>query len=405
MSIHLTMAQVRRLMIRAQGLDYLRPARTPSVLLQSIERMGMIQIDTLSVVNRSHYFVLWSRHGAYPIDWLDTLLKTGDVFECWTHEACMAPRSWFPYHRRLIADGSRSTKVRWARAYLDQHRQAADAMLAHLQQRGGVRTDSFVRPAGLRGEWWDWSHEKQLLEALFACGEVMIARRDAFRRVYARTDAVRPDWDDAHMPSAEETATYQIRSTARKLGVVHPRWLGDYYRMQTTLHRHLDTLCARNELVPVTIEGFAGEAYMDTAVAESFPARIRKPTHTTLLSPFDPLVWDRKRALDVFGFDYRIECYTPAHKRTYGYFTLPILHEDGIIGRVDCKVERRAGVFGIRALHFEEGYMLDSITATRLAQMFKACADWHGAPEIDAHGVGTDENGMSVRTALTMVLP
>ncbi len=405
MTIQLTMAQARRLMIRAQGLDRVRPAHNAGALLQSVERMGMIQIDTLSVVNRSHYFVLWSRHGTYPIDWLDTLLTTGDVFECWTHEACIAPRSWFPYHRRLIADGVRSTKVRWARAYLDQHQHAAEAMLVHLQQRGGVRTDSFVRPAGLRGEWWDWSHEKQLLEALFACGDVMIARREGFRRVYARTDAVRPDWDEAHMPSAEETATYQIRSTARKLGVVHPRWLGDYYRMQTTLHRHLDTLCARNELVPVTIEGLAGEAYLDATVAASLPARIRKPTHTTLLSPFDPLVWDRKRALDVFGFDYRIECYTPAHKRTYGYFTLPILHEDAIIGRVDCKVERRAGVFGIRALHFEDGYMLDAETAIRLAQMFKACADWHGAPVIDAPGVGTDENGMCMRTALTTVLP
>jgi uncharacterized protein len=405
MSLFLTMAQVRRLMIRAQGLDRLRPAHAAGDLMQSIERMGMLQIDTLSVVNRSHYFVLWSRHGAYPTEWLDTLLTNGDVFECWTHEACMAPRNWFPHHRRLIADDVRSTKIRWARAYLDQHRQAADAMLDHLQQRGSARADSFVRPTGIRGEWWDWSHEKQLLEALFACGDVMIARREGFRRVYARTDAVRPDWDEERMPGSEETATYQIRSTARKLGVVHPRWLGDYYRMQTALHRHIDALCARNELVPVTIEGLAGDAYMDATVAQALPARIRKTTHTTLLSPFDPLVWDRKRALDVFGFDYRIECYTPAHKRKYGYFTLPILHEDAIIGRVDCKVERRAGVFGIRALHFEDGYVLDDGTATRLAQMFKACADWHGASVIDAPGVGTDENGTCMRGALAALLP
>lgn len=405
MSLLLTMAQVRRLMIRAQGLDRLRPAHAAGDLMQSVERMGMLQIDTLSVVNRSHYFVLWSRHGAYPTEWLDTLLTNGDVFECWTHEACMAPRSWFPHHRRLIADGVRSTKIRWARAYLDQHRQAADAMLDYLQQRGSVRADSFVRPTGMRGEWWDWSHEKQLLEALFACGDVMIARREGFRRVYARTDAVRPDWDEEHMPRSEDTAAYQIRSTARTLGVVHPRWLGDYYRMQTTLHRHIDALCARNELVPVTIIGLAVDAYMDAAVAQALSVRIRNPTHTTLLSPFDPLVWDRKRALDVFGFDYRIECYTPAHKRKYGYFTLPILHEDAIIGRVDCKVERRAGVLGIRALHFEDGYVLDEGTATRLAQMFKACADWHGAPVIDAPGVGADENGMCMRGALAALLP
>jgi uncharacterized protein YcaQ len=390
-------------MIRAQGLDRVRPAKTPNTLLQSIERMGVLQIDTLSVVNRSHFFVLWSRHGTYPNEWLDGLLAQQKIFECWTHEACFAPLHWFPYHRRLIRDGLGSTKTRWASAYLAQHRTAADTMLEHLALRGTVRANDFQRPVGERKAWWDWTHEKQLLEALFACGEVMIARREGFHRVYTRTDAIRPQWDESQLPSAEETATYQILATVRSLGVVHTRWLGDYYRMQTKLHAHLDRLVSAGLLVPVQIEGITGDAYILPETHVALATQTRKTTHVTLLSPFDPLVWDRKRALDVFGFDYRIECYTPAHKRIYGYFTLPILVDDAIIGRVDCKVDRKARVFSIRALHFEAGYVLTPTDAARLAAVFGACAAWHGAQQIEAPGMGTCENSTTLRTAFTAV--
>ena len=394
-----SLRQVRRLMIRAQGLDRERPVRTPTALLHSIERMGVLQIDTLSVVNRSHYFVLWSRHGAYPIEWLDGLLEKQQIFECWTHEACFAPNSWFPYHRRLIADGLGSTKTRWASAYLAQHRASADAMLEHMQKNGTVRANDFQRPIGQRKAWWDWTHEKQLLEALFACGEVMIARREGFQRVYVRTEAMRPEWNDGQLPSAHDTASYQILATVRSLGIVHTRWLGDYYRMKTKLHSHLNRMVAAGLLETVQIEGIDGEAYCLPEVAHAIATYARKTTHVTLLSPFDPLVWDRKRALDVFGFDYRIECYTPAHKRVYGYFTLPILVDDALIGRVDCKVDRKAGVFSLRALHFEAGYMLNPPDAKRLAMQFGACATWHGARIIEAPGIGTTENSIMLQHA------
>ncbi len=405
MPIELTNQQVRRLMIYAQGLDRSRRARTATDIIKSIQRMGMLQIDTLSVVNRSHYFVLWSRHGSYPPQWVDALLEDKSLFECWTHEACMAPASWFPYHRRLILDRARSTKMHWAEKYLLEHRAAADAMKAYIGDHGTVRSNEFARPTTIRKDWWDWSHEKQLLEALFASGEVMIARREGFQRVYALAEAVRPDWDAKQLPSADDTATYQILATARMLGVVHTRWLGDYFRMKTTLHRHLERLCAEKKLVEVQIAALPGQAYMLPELVADLATATRKPTHTTLLSPFDPLVWDRTRALDVFGFDYRIECYTSAHKRIYGYFTLPILMDDALIGRVDCKVERKAGVFAIRALHFEQGYVLSPPASIRLAQTFRDCADWHGAEVIDGAAIADDANGVLMRTALAALLP
>ena len=401
----LPLSHVRRLMIRAQGLDRQRPVRTASALLRSIERMGLLQIDTLSVVNRSHYFVLWSRHGAYPTEWLDGLLAQQKIFECWTHEACFAPNEWFPYHRRLIADQLGSTKTRWASAYLRQHQDSADAMKRTIAANGSVRANDFSRPVGTRKEWWDWTHEKQLLEALFANGDVMIARRDGFHRVYGLTESLRPDWSDDQLPSADDTATYQILSTVRNLGVVHQRWLGDYYRMKTKLHTHMQRIVDAGLLVQVQIEGIPGPAYMLPETFAQPATAARKTNHVTLLSPFDPLVWDRKRAFDVFGFDYRIECYTPAAKRVYGYFTLPLLVDDTLIGRVDCKVDRKAGVFVIRALHFEAGYVVTPTIATRLAFTFQECAHWHGAHTIQAPGIGADENGVCMDAALSALLP
>lgn len=405
MPLTLTRSQVRRIMIRAQGLDRQRPARAARDILTTIERMGMLQIDTLSVVNRSHYFVLWSRHGAYPLAWLDQLLVDRKIFECWTHEACFAPPAWFPYHRRLLADTARGTKTQWATKLLATHRAAADAMKDHIRTHGSVRANSFARPSGERKDWWDWTHEKQLLEALFACGDVMIARREGFQRVYALTETIRPDWDESQLPGRVETAEYQILATARALGVVHSRWLGDYYRMQSSLQPFVAALVARGQLLEVAIEGIAGPAYLLPETHAAL-ARLTKPVHgATLLSPFDPLVWDRKRALELFNFEYRIECYTPAHKRVYGYFTLPILLGERLIGRVDCKVDRAARVFAIKALHDEPGVVLRPSDATALAAMYWACTQWHGATVIDSRGIDSGENGQLLRAALAAGCP
>jgi uncharacterized protein YcaQ len=268
-----------------------------------------------------------------------------------------------------------------------------------------VRAKDFGRPPGERRAWWDWTHEKQLLEALFACGEVMIARREGFHRVYALTESIRPDWDVSQLPTRADTARYQIRQTAQALGVVHSRWLGDYYRMQTALQPFVAAALDAGDIVEVAIEGVPGPAYMLPETLADLPALTRPTRHVTLLSPFDPLVWDRKRAVDVFDFTYRIECYTPAAKRVYGYFALPILLHDRIIGRVDCKVDRARAVFHLKSLHFEPGVQLTLPQARQLAQVFWDCAHWHGATDVDAAGVDDSVNGRRLRDALAACCP
>lgn len=377
----LSRTTVRRIMIAAQGLDRERPATQPADVLACIERMALLQIDTIHVVNRSPYWVLWSRIGNYPLHWLDALLADGALFECWAHEACFAPRRWLPAQLRLIADRVHPTKTRWSRPFLETHAEAATAMLAVVAERGEVRSSDFRRTEGKRGTWWAWSHEKTLLEALFADGALTVARRERFQRVYTLTSTKHPELESTALPDRHEVFLEQVRATMRALGVVHVRWLGDYFRMRGLLESSAQRLQECGELIPVTLAGIPGQAW----VWHEYAAWIDHPPvcgHTTLLMPFDPLVWDRRRALEVFGFDYKIECYTPAPRRIYGYFTLPVLYHDQIVGRFDCKAHRTEGIFTINHAHFEADRAPDPAMYAAIAAAVQRCATWHGTPVV-----------------------
>ncbi len=387
----------RRMMIAAQGLDVPRPAAQPADIAAIITQMAVLQIDTISVVNRSPYLVLWSRVGNYPSIWLDQLLAEGAIFEAWVHEASFMPASWWGPQRRLLQVNDRKNLMRWANALLTEHAETANHIRQALATRGEVRSSDFRRAGEKRGTWWDWSIEKKILEALFAVGETMIARREGFQRVYSRVATLRPDWNDDDAPPIEAVRDLQISQTVRALGVAHERWIGDYFRMNGSYNTEVKSkrpfiasLVERGELIPVQIAGIDGPAYIHPdllAWCESPPIC----THTTLLSPFDPLVWDRKRALELFDFAYLIECYTPAAKRRYGYFTLPILYHDQLIGRVDCKAHRAQRRFEVISIHFEPWVAPDPVMHRAVLGAIRECANWHVTPEVvvtrvaDAH--------------------
>ena len=381
-------ASARRIMIAAQGLDAPRPAQSAHDVALCIERMAILQIDTINVVNRSPYFVLWSRLGSYPMQWLDSCLQQGDIFEAWVHEACFMPKSWWPAQRRIIVDGDRANLARWATRTVATHQALVDVVRAHVHQYGQVRASDFARGAKKQGTWWDWSHEKQVLEALFALGELMVIRRDRFQRIYGLTSMCRPDWQDADAPSLDDVRMTQIRNTMRTLGVVHERWVGDYYRMggKYTVEvasklPYLARLRDAGEIIPIAIEGISGTVYVHAPYVDWLDAP-PACTHTTLLSPFDPLVWDRLRAQMLFDFGYKIECYTPAAKRIYGYFTLPILYRDQLVGRVDCKAHRATGVFEVISMHFEPWVAPDAQMYQSINEAIQACAAWHETPQV-----------------------
>ena len=377
----------RALLLAAQGLNprLERPAGKADVL-EAVRRMAVLQIDSISVVARSPYLVLWSRLGPYEPRWLDELLAEGKLFEYWSHAACFLPIEDYSLYRRLMLEGREKT-----RSWFEAHPQEVERVLAQVREWGAVRSAEFERADGRGGGWWDWKPEKRALEHLFAAGELMISRRDPnFHRVYDLRERVLeralPGWEDALAPTHEEVRRVFALKAVRALGVVVARWVPDYFRTpKKGVAGLLDELVGEGKLLRARIAGWDEPAYVhldNAGLAERVLSGGLLPSSTTLLSPFDPVVWDRARASELFGFEYRIEVYTPAARRRYGYYSLPILHRGALVGRLDAKAHRKRGVFEVKTLHLEPGVLVTEDLVAGLAGALHECAGWHRTPEI-----------------------
>jgi uncharacterized protein YcaQ len=374
----------RTMLLAAQGLFSL-PERTATKggVLGAIRRMGVLQIDSISVIARSPYLVLWSRIGAYEPIWLDELLAEGSIFEYWSHAACLIPIEDYGLYRRLML--ARTGK---SRAWMEAHPDALERVMSRISEGGPVRSAEFVRTDGKAGGWWEWKPEKRALEHLFAAGELMISHRENFNRVYDLRERVLehalPTWEDSLAPTEQEVRRTFALEAVRALGVAFARWVPDYFRMP-------------KKGVAGLLEELAGEGSLLRATIEDEPAYVH-PEHeglagqilhggmrsslTTLLSPFDPVVWDRARALELFDFEYRIEVYTPAARRRYGYYSLPILHRGALVGRLDAKAHRKQGLFEVKAVHLEPDVAASDELASSIARALQDCAAWHETPEV-----------------------
>jgi uncharacterized protein len=392
------------MLLAAQGLDTMPERATKGDVRGIIKKMGVLQIDSISVVARSPYLVLWSRLGPYDPIWLDELLAEGKLFEYWSHAACFLPIEDYGLYRRFMLEGNEKSRA-WFSAHPDEVRR----VLEHIRQEGSVRSAEFARTDGKAGGWWEWKPEKRALEHLFASGELMISRRDPnFHRVYDLRERVLehayPGWEDALAPTPEEARRTFALKAVRSLGVAPARWVPDYYRTpKKGVVDLLEELADEGSLLRAGIEGVEGPAYVhseNAALAEAVLPGKTSPSRTTLLSPFDPVVWDRARASELFGFDYKIEVYTPAAKRRYGYYSLPILHRGELVGRLDAKAHRKQGIFEIRALHLEPETPVEEDLVADLAGALRDCAAWHGTPEVRVSRSDPPEFAGTVQSAL-----
>ncbi|PYS51497.1 MAG: hypothetical protein DMF68_04220 [Acidobacteria bacterium] len=382
----LTRREAQVVMIAATGLTK-RPGRALNKLdvLEAIRRMSALQIDTIHVVARSPYLVLWSRLGDYEPRWLDELLAEGKLFEYWSHEACFLPIEDYPLYRHRMLSAERMG-WKYSRVWVNAHRKEVKGLLNFIRKHGPVRSSDFARTDGKAGGWWEWKTEKRALEMLFTAGELMIARRHNFQRIYDLRERVLPSWDDSLLPSEEEARRALALLAVRALGIAKARWVSDYFRTgrrETSVT--VTALADEGQLLRVEVEGWKEEAYVhpenrkliEKVKRGSLPLEL-----TTLLSPFDPLCWDRARAREMFGFDYRLECYTPAPKRRYGYFTLPILHRGKLIGRLDPKAHRKEGLFEVKSLNLEPEVVINDELIEDVARALHECALWHQMPEV-----------------------
>ena len=379
----LSLSAARSLALEAQGLRLppTRPARRDDVL-RVIRGLGALQIDTIHVVARSPYLALFSRLGAYSPAWLDELLAEGKIFEYWAHAACFLLIEDYPFHRRFMLEGMRSY---YRPAWYEANRQAVDGVLEHVRAHGAVRSADFEGQKN-PGGWWNWKLEKNALEYWFSAGVVMVARREKFQRVYDLRERLLPDWRDDQTPTFEEACRALVERTVLALGLARRAWVADYFRLpKKETAAAIQRLLAEGRLLEAPVEGWEEPALIhpsrleqSLAAAEGrLPAR-----HTTLLSPFDSLIWDRKRTREFFGFDFSLECYLPPARRTYGYFVLPVLHRGALVGRADAKAHRKEGVFEIKGFFLEEGTQPDEELAAAVALALHHCAAWHNTPRV-----------------------
>ncbi len=382
--MNLTLFQARAVMLAAQGLLVPPSAPAdPAAILETIRRMGVLQIDTIHVVARSPYLVLWSRLGSYEPRWLDQLLADTKLFEYWAHAACFIPIEDYPLYRRSMLDG----KHGWwnTEEWLAAHHEMVAQILTRIRLEGPLRSADF-EGAKSPGGWWNWKEEKIALEQLLTHGELMVRARKNFQRIYDLRERVLPDWDDSQAPTAEEMRRHFILRAVNCLGIARAGWTADYFRIgKNGIARELNALADEGALWVGTVDGWDDPVYIHpdraSLVAQAQADELR-PSYTTLLSPFDPLVWDRTRARELFNFDYTIECYLPAAKRRYGYFSLPILRRGALVGRLDAKADRQKKTFEVRNLVLEPGVEPDLDLAADLRAAIQACADWHGASQI-----------------------
>jgi hypothetical protein len=352
-----------------------------------------VQIDTIHVVRRSQYLVLWSRLGGYDPTDLDRLLFADGhrcLFEYWGHAASIIPLADYRYSLPQMAR-FRQRPGRWWDQWLGE--EANRAVVAHVRERvrreGPLRSADFKYEGERRATWWDWKPAKQALEYLFATGELMIADRDRFQRVYDLTERVLPDWVDTRAPSGAEARRFHLEQAIRALGVCRPEQTAEYAYMKRGTARPIVEQLIK-EGVAVEVEGELADGSMASLIVHrdnlEFLRRAADgglvPRHTTFLSPFDSLFWARGRDEDLWGFRQVLEAYKPAKDRIWGYFSLPILHHDRLVGRFDPKLDRKTGTLRLEALMLEPGIAVEEGMVGDVAQAMGDFMQFHEATEL-----------------------
>ena len=340
----------------------------------------------MNVLTRAHYLPMFSRLGLYSRELIEKAAwgRPRDLFEYWAHEASLLPLDLHPLLRWRMALAERGGGT-WngLKPFAGPRRAEAEAMLRRIEADGPLAASDLDAPKG-PGGWWGWSDGKHALEWLFWAGRITTAtRRGSFERVYDLTERVIPRKVLA-MPTPSDADAHRelIRISARALGVAAAGDLRDYFRLSPEDFRpRLAELIEARELVPVRVEGWRQPAYLDPSAR--WPRRIQA---RALLAPFDPVVWERDRTERLFGLRYRIEIYTPAHKRQHGYYVLPFLLGDRIAARVDLKSDRAAGALRVQSAHAEPD--APSHLAEELAAELRLMADWLGLEQVVVAGSG-----------------
>ncbi|MFL1545216.1 winged helix-turn-helix domain-containing protein [Pseudomonas sp. O39] len=380
-----SLKQARRMALAAQGFS---GRQAPAVIKAAhlnrvIDRLGVLQIDSVNAVVRSHYLPLFSRLGHYaPLLLEDAAWSQGrrrSLFEYWGHEASLLPMALYPLMRWRMERAKLGQGIYAQMARFGREQQATvHRVLRAVEELGALGAGSLSTREERAGPWWDWSDEKHALEWLFAAGLVTVAGRRGFERLYDLPERVIPG-DILHQATLSEAEAQRglLLHSASALGVATEKDLRDYFRLDPADGRNrLAELVEDGQLLACRVQGWTQPAY---CLPE--PKVSRKVVASALLSPFDSLIWERSRTERLFGFRYRLEIYTPQAKRVYGYYVLPFLNNERIAARVDLRAERANGRLAVHAVHEEEPG-LDEAGMQALALNLRQMADWLGLEQV-----------------------
>jgi uncharacterized protein YcaQ len=382
-----SLALARRIALSAQGFADAKPSGIPSRrhFSRVLSRTGLFQIDSVSAVVRAHYMPLYSRLGPYPLALLDNaaISRKRAVFEYWAHEASYLPVETWPLLRWRMERAARGEEMYGGLAKFGRERASyIEDIFRQVVARGPIAASDLEGQKG-SGGWWGWSEAKHAFEWLFWAGRITTAYRRGFERFYDLPERVLPQSIlDLPTPSPQDAHRELLRISARAHGIATANCLRDYFRLSPAdMKDRLEELVEEGEILPVQVKGWSKPAYLHRQA--KMPRKIEA---RALLAPFDPLVFERRRTESLFDFRYRIEIYTPADKRQYGYYVLPFLLGERIVARVDLKADRPAGVLRAHAAYAEPDAPAE--TAAELFEELKRMQDWLGLERIEVAPAG-----------------
>lgn len=383
----------RRLFLGAQGL-LADPARkaTPTTLAKLVEQMGFVQLDSINYIERAHHLTLGCRLDGYRHEHFTRLLeKDRCLFEHWTHDAAAIPTAWFAHWKSRFVQYEKTLRQnKWFGPRMGGD---PDKMLAHVRDRlvceGPLRSQDFEHDRkGEPSGWWSWKPQKVALEYLWFTGELLVTRREKFQKVYDLAERVLPVATKLITPTDAEHIEWACRTAFERLVIATAKEIADFWHAIPLAQAQ--QWCARatqsGELVAVLIASSNGEPPRASYALHDWQARLRKlpaaPDRMRLLSPFDPVIRDRARVTRLFGFDYRFEAYVPAPKRQYGYYVLPILEGEQLVGRIDAKFQREHDTLAVSQVYWEPQLKVTKVRLKKLDEALARLATLIGASQV-----------------------
>ncbi len=381
MPLELSASQARVLSLRQLGVDSDRDDSVMAV----VDRLGLLQVDSVNVFERAHYMPLFSRLGKFDKSELESAMGGfhPQLIEYWAHEASIVRLENWPLYRWRMNAYRDKYATKWGMEA--GNKKLVEQITSQLQANGPMTSGQFETDAHQRkGSWWGWSDLKNALEYMFLVGDLVSGGRDSFKRLYALPEQILPQSILDHMPSDADAKKKLFLQAARAIGVGTYADIADWHRMSpTTNKKFFAELVEAGELLEVRVDGWAQPGYVNAATSlEGLDAKT-PGARTTILSPFDPVCWKRDRIERMFGFEYRIEIYTPEPKRQFGYYTLPILHNRDLVGRIDLKSDRQGRKLLAQA-SWHESKLNDREVASlakELNKHLKVVQSWQGLNE------------------------